>query len=94
LAKTQKNAWEFNELVRPILNIYPRDIFEMHVKRTIENLTLHATTRLDYKRICKNLVTIKHIKGYDDTRKEFIKRLKKQFKHRTEFLEELTEVGF
>jgi len=94
LAKTQKNAWEFNELVRPILNIYPRDIFEMHVKRTIENLTLNATTRLDYRRICKNLVSIKEIKGYDDTRKEFIKRLKKQFKHRTEFLEELTEVGF
>lgn len=94
LAKTQKNAWEFNELVRPILNIYPRDIFEMHVKRTIENLTLHATTRLDYRRICKNLVSIKEIKGYDDTRKEFIKRLKKQFKHRTEFLEELAAVGF
>ena len=66
----------------------------MHVKRTIENLTLHATTRLDYRRICKNLVSIKEIKGYDDTRKEFIKRLKKQFKHRTEFLEELAAVGF
>ncbi len=94
LAKVQKNTWEFNELVRPILTIYPRDIFEMHVKRTIENLTLHATTRLDYRRICKNLVAIKEIKGYDDTRKEFIKRLKKQFKHRLEFLEELTAVGF
>ena len=94
LAKAQKNAWEFNELVRPILNIYPRDIFEMYVKRTIENLTLHATTRLDYRRICKNLVSIKEIKGYDEIRKEFIKRLKKQFKHRVEFLEELTAVGF
>ncbi|GEM_PF-1851800 len=94
LAKAQKNTWEFNELVRPILNIYPRDIFEMHVKRTIENLTLHATTRLEYRRICKNLVAIKEIKGYDETRKEFIKRLKKQFKHRIEFLEELAAVGF
>lgn len=94
LVKTQKNAWEFGELVRPILHIYPRDIFEMHVKRTIENLTLYATTRLDYRRICKNLVSIKEIKGYEETRKEFIKRLKKQFKHRTEFLEELAAVGF
>lgn len=94
LAKAQKNAWEFNELVRPILNIYPRDVFEMHVKRTIEHLTLSASTRLDYQRICKHLLAIKEIKGYEAQRAEFIKRLKKQFKHRTEFLEELAAVGF
>lgn len=94
IAKAQKNAWEFNELVKPILNIYPRDIFELHIKRTIENLTLHATSKLDYKRICKHLLAIKEIKGYETQRLEFIKRLKKQFKHRTEFLEELKSVGF
>lgn len=94
LAKQQKNTWEFNELIRPILNIYPRDIFEMHTKRTIENLTLNASTRTDYKRICKNLRSIKDIKGIDLQRNEFIKRLKKQFKTRSEFIEELEAVGF
>jgi len=94
LAKSQKNAWEFNELVRPIINIYPRDIFEIHVKRTIEQLTLSASTRLDYQRICKHLLAINDIKGYEAQRAEFVKRLKKQFKHRTEFLEELAAVGF
>ena len=94
LAKNQQNAWDFSDLVKPILNIYPRDIFDMQTKRTIENLTLNASTRSDYKRICKNLQTIKEIKGLEEPRAEFIKRLKKQFKNRPEFIEELTEAGF
>ncbi len=94
LAKTQQNAWDFNDLVKPILNIYPRDIFEMQTKRTIEQLTLHASSRADYKRICKNLQTIKAIKGMEESKHEFIKRLKKQFKNRPEFIKELTQAGF
>lgn len=94
LAKANQNAWEFPELIRPILNIYPRDIFEMQTKRTIENLTLHAANRTDYKRICKNLTILKEIKGFEKQRVEFIKRLKKQFRNRPDFLEELVLVGF
>ena len=94
LAKAQQNAWDFNDLVKPIINIYPIDIFELQTKRTIEQLTLHASTRTDYKRICKNLQTIKEIKGMEEQKNEFIKRLKKQFKNHPEFIEELAQAGF
>lgn len=94
LAKSNQNAWEFNDLIRPILNIYPRDIFEMQTKRTIENLTLNAANRSDYKRIVKNLSSLKEIRGFEEPTKEFIKRLKKQFRNRSELLEELTVIGF
>jgi len=94
LAKSNQNAWEFNDLIRPILNIYPRDIFEMQTKRTIENLTLNAANRADIKRIVKNLSSLKEIRGFEEPTKEFIKRLKKQFRNRSELLEELAVVGF
>lgn len=94
LAKVNQNTWDFNEITRPILNIYPLDVFDLHTKRAIESLTLGIKTDEDYKRICKGLQAIQEIKGIDEQRIEFIKKLKKQFKNRPILLEELTAVGF
>ena len=91
LAKTKTNAWEFNELIKPILHIYPLDIFELISKRCIEALSL---TQVDYRRISKNLQILQNIKGIDVQRQEFIKRLKRQFRSRTDFITALEDVGY
>ena len=94
LVKQNKNAWEFSELVRPILNIYPLDTFELITNQMVETLSLNAFSHSDYRRIRKNLQLLKEIKGMEEQKALFIKRLKKQFRQQTKFLEALEAFGY
>jgi len=93
IARKQEQTRDFLELVRPIAQVYPHDVFELLTKRIIEQLTLYQLKPSHFSRLGRELLFLKEIRGTEEARDQFYRKLRKQFKGRTRFIEELDLIG-
>lgn len=70
-AINQRKKVEFNQIILPILNIYPMDSFDI-LRQNVYNLLDTDQSRAACKKICEWLKLMHQIKGFDTQTKAFI----------------------
>ena len=74
LVEKNTNSWGFNEIIKPILNIYPKFCFELIYKKTTETIAAERGRSI-YQRIASWLSLTKKIKGFEMQTREIINTL-------------------
>ncbi len=72
LVEKEKDRWHFDELIAPILNVYP-DFCFAKIKAMVENTLANERGRSIYERIARWLLLARQIPGYDSDARHLIK---------------------
>ncbi|MFK7935959.1 MAG: SWIM zinc finger domain-containing protein [Saprospiraceae bacterium] len=82
------------EIVQPILQIFPAEVYEMLTQQAVEAIHHVEQTPAHFKRIAQNLRPILQIKGYEEQAIGFSKKLKKKYSNLADLVAALKAVGF
>ncbi len=72
LVEKEKDRWHFDELIAPILNVYP-DFCFAKIKAMVENTLANERGRSIYERIAQWLLLARQIPGYESDARHLIK---------------------
>lgn len=78
VVKSSKDSWDYEELISPILNVYPEFCFS-NIRSRAKNTLANNKGRSTYKRIASWLKLAKTITGYQDQVQELVLQL---YKHK------------
>lgn len=93
-ARQHKNHFHLLEILKPILHVFPAEIYEILTQRALQDIHIGEQNRVVYKRIAVNLQPILTLKGYETAARDFGKKLKRKYSSLPIFVEELKAVGF